>query len=105
MEVTNGQSTGTNPVVWLESDSNGNVKIGYKENATANMYPYKSYGSYQGQIFNIGLFVDTMSKKFSIVVNDMVIFTKSYTRDNLDTLSMHFVNRQIIDDIVTGSVQ
>lgn len=105
MELTNGQSTGTNPVVWLESDSNGDVKIGYKENANANMYPYKSYGSYQGQIFKIGLFVDTGAKKFSIVVNDVVVFTKSYTNDNLDTLSMHFLNRQIIDDIVIGSVQ
>ncbi|HKI43790.1 MAG TPA: carboxypeptidase regulatory-like domain-containing protein [Balneolales bacterium] len=105
MELTNGQSTGTNPAIWLETDSNGNVKIGYKENATDNMYPFKSYGSYQGQIFKIGLFVDTMAKKFSIVVDDVAIFTKSYTRDNLDTLSMHFVNRQIIDDIVIGSVQ
>jgi len=105
MEITNNQSTGTRPIVWIESDSNGDVSIGYKDNVSASLYPYKSYGSYSGQVFKVGLFVDTSSKKFSIIVNDKAIYTASYTRDNLDTLTMYFENRQIIDDVEIGSFQ
>ena len=105
LSLDNGQSGGSSPAVWLEVDGAGKVSIGYKDAPKGTLNPSFSYGDYANNVFKIGLFVDTSSKRFCILVNDIAVYTSGYSQDNLNRLYLYFQNKEAIDDIVTGSVE
>ncbi len=105
LSFDNGNKEGSRPAVWLVVDHTGKVTIGYKDAPKGTLNPSFLYGDYTNNVFKIGLFVDTSSKQFCILVNDIAVYTSSYSQDNLNRLHLYFQNKEAIDDVITGSVE